>query len=95
MRGESLVKEFIEGRMEGKRGRKKPRIMIIADFKANESYENIKRRAIDRECWRNWMPRTCFLPLSLLLRALSCRVEGETKFFVNMSLLALLVEEMV
>ena len=28
--GESLVKEVIEGRMEGKRGRGKPRIMIDA-----------------------------------------------------------------
>ena len=60
LRGESLVKEVIEGRMEGKRGRGKPRIMMLDDIKADETYEKIKRRAMDRECWRNWMPRTCF-----------------------------------
>ena len=53
MRGESLVKEVIEGRMEGKRGRGKPRIMMLDDIKADETYEKIKRRAMDRECWRN------------------------------------------
>ena len=60
LRRESLVKEVIEGRMEGKRGRGKPRIMMLDDIKADETYEKIKRRAMDRECWRNWMPRTCF-----------------------------------
>ena len=60
LRGESLVKEVIEGRMEGKRGRGKPSIMMLDDIKADETYEKIKRRAMDRECWRNWMPRTCF-----------------------------------
>ena len=60
LRRDSLVKEVIEGRMEGKRGRGKPRIMMLDDIKADETYEKIKRRAMDRECWRNWMPRTCF-----------------------------------
>ena len=60
LRGESLVKEVIEGRMEGKRGRGKPHIMMLDDIKADETYEKIKRRAMFRECWRNWMPRTCF-----------------------------------
>ena len=55
LRGESLVKEVIEviGRMEGKRERGKPRIMMLDDIKADETYEKIKRRAMDRECWRN------------------------------------------
>ena len=35
-------------------------IMMLDDIKADETYEKIKRRAMDRECWRNWMPRTCF-----------------------------------
>ena len=60
LRGESLVKEVIEGRLEGKRGRGKSRIMMLDDIKADETYEKIKRRAMDRECWRNWMPRSCF-----------------------------------
>ena len=46
--------------MEGKNGRGKPRIMMLDDIKVVESYEKIKRRAGDRECWGNWMPRTCF-----------------------------------
>ena len=50
----------IERRMEGKRGRGKPRIMMLDDIKADETYEKIMRRAMDRECWRNWMPRNCF-----------------------------------
>ena len=50
LRAESLVKEVIEGRMEGKRGRVKPRIMMLDDIKADETYAKIKRRAMDREC---------------------------------------------
>ena len=30
-----------------------PRIMMLDDIKADET---IKRRAMDRESWRNWMP---------------------------------------
>ena len=55
LRGESLVKEVIEARMKGKRA--KPRIMLLDDIK---TYEMIKRRALDRVSWRNWIPRTCF-----------------------------------
>ena len=60
IRGESLVKEFIEGRVDVKRGRGKLRIMMLGDIKTDESCEKIKRRAMDRECWSNWMPRTYF-----------------------------------
>ena len=42
LRGESLVKEVIEGRMRGKRGRGKPRIKMLDDIKADETYEKIK-----------------------------------------------------
>ena len=35
--------------MEGKRGRVKPRIMMLDDIKADETCEKIKRRAMDRE----------------------------------------------
>ena len=45
--------------MEGKRERGKPRFMILDYLKADKTYEKIKRRAMDRECWINWMPRTC------------------------------------
>ena len=37
LRGESLVKKVIEGRMEVKRGRGKPRIMMLDDIKADET----------------------------------------------------------
>ena len=52
------MKEVIEGRMECKKGRGKPRIMMLDDIKADETYEKIKRQAMVRECWRQWMPRT-------------------------------------
>ena len=45
--------------MEGKRGRRKPRIMMLDDIVARETHEMIKRRAMGREFWRNCMPRTC------------------------------------
>ena len=35
-------------------------IMMLDDIKADESYEKIKRLAMDKECWSNWMPRTWF-----------------------------------
>ena len=49
LRGESLVKEVIEERMEGKRGRGKPCIMMLDDIKADQTYEKVKRRAMDKE----------------------------------------------
>ena len=47
-------------KMEGKRGRGKPRISMLDDIKADESYEKIKRLPMDREYWGNLMPRTLF-----------------------------------
>ena len=41
--------QIIEGRMQGKRVRGKPRIMMIDDINADETYEKIKRRAMDSE----------------------------------------------
>ena len=46
--------------MERKRERGKPRFMMLDNIKADESCEKTKRRAMKKECWRNWMPRTCF-----------------------------------
>ena len=50
LRGESHVKEVFEGRMEGKTGRGKQRIIMLDDIKANQTNKKIKRRAMDREC---------------------------------------------
>ena len=58
VRGEWLLKLAREGRMEGKRQRGRPRLGMIDDLKEG-SYENMKRRAEDRERWRVWLPRTC------------------------------------
>jgi hypothetical protein len=58
VRGEGLMKQVMEGRMEGKRGRGRPRMGMISELKES-SYVDMKRRAEDREEWRTWVPRTC------------------------------------
>lgn len=58
LRGNGLLKQVIEGRMEGKRARGRPRKGMIDDLKEG-SYVHMKRRAEDRQKWRVWMPRTC------------------------------------
>jgi hypothetical protein len=55
LRGEGLLKEAMEGRMEGKRGRGRPRTGMLDDLKG-ESYAGMKRRAENREEWRKWVP---------------------------------------
>ena len=40
LRGESLVKDVIEGRLEGKRGRGKPRIMMLDVSKLDQASSN-------------------------------------------------------
>ena len=45
----ALLNKLLNGRMEGKRGRGMPRIMMLDEIKADETNEKIKRRAIDRE----------------------------------------------
>ena len=56
------MKEVIERRMEGMRGRGKPRIMTLDDIVAHETYEKIKRGAMDRECWRKCRMGKCLEP---------------------------------
>lgn len=58
VRGDGLLKHVLEGRMEGKRPRGRPRMGMIDDLKEG-SYVSMKRRAEERESWRVWMPRTC------------------------------------
>ena len=59
LRGESLVKDVLEGRFDGKRGPGKPRTALLDDIQDGVSNQAIKSRARDREEWRSWMPRTC------------------------------------
>jgi exonuclease III len=58
VRGNGLLKLVLEGRMDGKRPRGRPRIGMIDELKEG-SYVDMKRRAEDRENWRVWMPGTC------------------------------------
>ena len=59
LRGESLVKDVLEGRFDGKKGPGKPRTALLDDIKEGISYQELKNQARDREGWRSWMPRTC------------------------------------
>ena len=59
MRGDGLMKEVMEGKMEGKRGPGRKRIGMIDELMINEQYGDLKRRAEDRQGWRVWLPRTC------------------------------------
>ena len=58
VRGNSLLKLVLEGRMVGKKPRARPRMGMIDDLKEG-SYTELKRRVEDRDKWRAWMPRTC------------------------------------
>ena len=58
LRGDGLLKEVIEGRMEGKRIRGRPRLGMLDDL-ISHSYVDMKRKTEDREKWRSYMPWTC------------------------------------
>lgn len=50
LREDELSKLVIEARMEDKRPTGRPRIGMIDDIMKG-SYEQMKRKALDRECW--------------------------------------------
>jgi len=58
LRGDGLLRDVIEGRIEGKRPRARPRIGMSEELK-EESFEKMKRREQNRDEWRCWLPRTC------------------------------------
>ena len=51
MRGDGLMKEVMEGKMEGKRGSGRKRIGMIDELMENERYGDLNRRAEDQ--WRD------------------------------------------
>ena len=54
-----MLKEVIEGRIDGRRPKGRKRIGMLNDLKEG-GYATMKRRDENREKWRNWMPRrTC------------------------------------
>src|SRR6218665_2426689 len=59
LRGESLLREVIEGRMIGKRPRGGKRLGMLNEFLKELSYAGLKRKADDRKEWRIWKPTTC------------------------------------
>ena len=54
-RGNGLLKEVIEGRMEGKRARGRPRLGMLDEIKLG-SYVDMKRRKEDRVGWKSYVP---------------------------------------
>src|SRR6476619_8129788 len=52
VRGDGLMKMVLEGRMEGKRPRGRPRKGMIDDV-LDEPYGDMKRKAENRENWEN------------------------------------------
>ena len=58
LRGDGIVKEVIEGRMEGKRSRGRPRTGMLDELVV-VSYGDSKRWVDNRGQWRSWLPWTC------------------------------------
>lgn len=56
LRGESLFRTVIEGRLKGKKTRGRPRMMFLdwMTKEFNENYPAMKDRAKNREEWRRW-----------------------------------------
>src|SRR6218665_3904708 len=53
MRGDLLQREIIKGRMEGNRGRGRPRQKLL-DWMMSEEYSKLKEEAQHRETWNHW-----------------------------------------
>src|SRR6218665_2198444 len=58
LRGESLLREVIEGRMIGKITRGRKRLGMLNEFLKESSYAELKRKAENRKEWRIRKPRT-------------------------------------
>ena len=59
LRGNGLLKEVIEGRIDGERPRGRKRLGMLSELK-EDGYAKMKRRTENRGLWRKWMPKwTC------------------------------------
>src|SRR6218665_909267 len=61
LRGESQLREVIEGRMIGKRPRGRKRLGMLNEFLKESLYAELKRKAEKRKEWRTWKPRICLM----------------------------------
>jgi len=61
LRGDGLLSEVMEGRMEGKRarGRLDSRKGMLDELLVESSYGTMKKKAENRDEWRIWIPWTC------------------------------------
>jgi len=59
MKGEGLLREVMEGKMDGKRPRGRRRMGMFEELYEKESYGIMKTRAEDQILLKCWMPRTC------------------------------------
>ena len=59
MRGEELMNEVMERKMEGKRGPDRKCIGMIDNLLEKERHGDLKKRAEDRQKQRVWSPGTC------------------------------------
>ena len=57
LRGNNLLKEFIEGRLYGKKRKGKPQQQVQDFIMERKNYVDMKRLAQDRKSWRKWNHR--------------------------------------